>query len=291
MPRTNFVPSQHGFLFKNTFVNHIGPAITTQGLCGGMVLAALRYYLHNIPIPTHTASDFGPGRTDPAEGTRLREYIYACQVDSYGPLGLASALNWVTSASFDTQYDWSVTEFGRICAQLRTTNVPIVLGLRVHEYGNPFGHQVLAIGFDEAERSVLIYDPNYPNEECRLQLDPASRTIKHLQSGVHSLDYDRYSSFFITGCRVEAPPPAYIDLGLQSGVTVRPRSLPAVTGESLDAEPTVRNFGDFPAPIERASCRLAPTQTQSRRRRRFPAAPARWPKRARQKCSPSVGAF
>ncbi len=45
MPRLNFVPERDGWHFVNNFENRILPGVlfnvSTQGLCGGMVMTAL----------------------------------------------------------------------------------------------------------------------------------------------------------------------------------------------------------------------------------------------------------
>jgi hypothetical protein len=51
---TTFKPSKHGFHFKNSFKGPI------QGLCGGMVWAALDRYFGNVNKPI-------PGNTEPPE--------------------------------------------------------------------------------------------------------------------------------------------------------------------------------------------------------------------------------
>jgi len=51
MPRTEFIPSRHGFDFANQYTNYLALGITTHGRCGGMAYAALDYYCHNTPIP------------------------------------------------------------------------------------------------------------------------------------------------------------------------------------------------------------------------------------------------
>ena len=55
MPRTSFIPSQHGFHFINNYTNYfidVFPLrITTAGRCGGMAYAALDYFHNRVPIP------------------------------------------------------------------------------------------------------------------------------------------------------------------------------------------------------------------------------------------------
>ena len=199
MSRTGFVPNRNGFHFENTFVNQIVGAIRTYGLCGGMSLAASRYYKRNIPIPFQTVL--------PRENSTLRDYIYSCQMESYGPFGLLSAVNWITmpAVSFEDQFRWCFGEFDRIKPHINCDN-PIVIGLR--HRGSPGGHQVLAIGYDEAPRRISVYDPNYPNEERLITMDESSRRLVYSRyNGGEGLD-TVWSSFFITGCSIgnQVPP-------------------------------------------------------------------------------------
>ncbi|HEX8567982.1 MAG TPA: hypothetical protein VF648_20255 [Pyrinomonadaceae bacterium] len=260
MPRTNFIPSRHGFHFANNFVNTIidlssifpNARLETEGLCGGVALAALRYFQHAMPIPTHQASDFGARNIVPPVGSRLRQFIYDCQMASYGPFGLLSAINWMTlpGVTFDAQFDWSLNEFSRIKSHLDATNQPTVLGLRRRQAGNPFGHQVLAIGYDENPKRVYCYDSNRPDEEMMIRIDEAARRLVYSRSDESGGDAERWSSLFLTGANVPPERPTYLDLGIQEGIILRPQndSSPRV-GERLEIELVVRNFGDYPARV------------------------------------------
>lgn len=258
MTRTNFIPSQHGFHFGNSFNNYniflpiLPVPIPFGGLCGGMVLASLRYYLHRLPIPTHTTCDFDGVVVWPlgSTGSRLRQYLVACQRDSYGPLGDASAVNWFTPpwVTFETQFDWTLNEFVRVKNHIDTTGEPVVIGLR-RRTDTPFGHQVLAIGYDENPKCVYVYDPNFPNMEHTLRIDEGARRLVGPHNGNFS-DPEWWSSFFVTDAIARPDRPPYFDLGLQEGITVRTASASPRVGERLEVELLVRNFGDFPAQFQ-----------------------------------------
>lgn len=202
--RLDFQPSRHGFHFVNTFINHVSPGITTSGLCGGMSLAAARYWLNRVPIPPQTAADFPDGTPPgvPPVGSVLHGYIYGCQLASFGPLGLVSAANWVTFpwVTWDNQFDWSVQEFAAV-RRLSNEGIPTVLGLRRRE-GGPMGHQVLAYGYDANDWRLFVYDPNYPDVEKCLRLNHTTRRIEYDGSGS-----PEWSSYFVTGCPIEGGPP------------------------------------------------------------------------------------
>jgi len=202
--RLDFQPAHHGFHFANTFINHVVPGITTYGLCGGMVLGAARYWLNHVPIPPQTAADF-PGGTPPGVppvGSTLHGYIYGCQLASYGPLGLLSAINWVTlpTVTLEDQFAWSMEQFGAVRHRIDEGS-PVVLGLRRRE-GGPVGHQVLAYGYDAPNWRLFVYDPNYPDVEKCLRLNQATQRIEY--DGPASPEW---SSYFDTGCPVAGPPP------------------------------------------------------------------------------------
>lgn len=239
MRRIDFVPAKHGFHFTNLFVNNVAPGITTYGLCGGMALAAARYWMNGVPVPTHVASDFPDGSPAgvPPPGSTLHGYIYGCQMESFGPLGVVSAANWVTMPwiTLRNQFDWSVAEFSSV-RQSIDAGVPVVVGLR-RVVGGPMGHQVLAYGYDESDLRVFVYDSNYPDQEKCLRLDPNTATIAYDGAGS-----PQWSSYFITGCAMRGPRPDYLDLGLQQGLTVRATE-PVQAGTRVDIDVTVRNFG------------------------------------------------
>ena len=82
---THFDPSRNGFRFENTFKNDLGAGARSDGLCGGMMYAAMDYFLASLPIP---AIDYRP-----AIGTPLQSYLYdrqttqiASNVDRYADM-------------------------------------------------------------------------------------------------------------------------------------------------------------------------------------------------------------
>jgi hypothetical protein len=198
---TGFSPRRHGFRFVNSFVNRIVGGISTEGLCGGMCLAAARYYKRGRPIPTQTSL--------PRENSVLRNYIFGCQMESYGPLGPLSAANWITMpwVNFDEQFRWCLGEFNRLKPMI-DNDEPVVIGLRTRQQGNPVGHQVLAIGYDEPPRRVYLYDPNYPNETEMFTLDESRRRLVYARQNGGGVFDNMWAAFFITGCSIgnQLPP-------------------------------------------------------------------------------------
>lgn len=180
MPKTAFNPANHGFRFANNFQNHrfIGPIhISVGGRCGGMVYAALDYFLNALPIPPDTAL--------PAEGSVLSTYISERQDKSItNTLDLwaervVNPFGWRTAEFFH----WGLPsqangQFGRLKSCIdKKASVP--LGLFAPGSGGFGGHhQVLAIGYESGARDqdlrIIVYDPNYPGIECVLRPDVAN---------------------------------------------------------------------------------------------------------------------
>jgi hypothetical protein len=171
---TDFEPSRHGFSFVNTFTNNFISEfdVRTGGLCGGMVYSALDYYYADVPIPRQDWK--------PAEGERLRDYIYARQVTS-----LESNLDrWaeltVNPFGWRNQefFNWGLQGFGggqlEVLKRQLDAGRPVPLGLRSCGDSCSGDHQVLAIGYDmgrydgrlgahKTDLKIFIYDPNHPN--------------------------------------------------------------------------------------------------------------------------------
>ena len=171
--RTAFDPAIHGFRFSNRFQNHrfIGPIhINLDGRCGGMVYAALDFFLAEMQIP--------PDTTLPPEGSVLSTYISERQDNSimatvdlwaeriFNPFGWRTAefFHWGLPSQQDGQ-------FTRIRASVDRQR-PVPLGLFAPGSGGfAAHHQVLAIGYDfrpghNDELRIMVYDPNYPGAPC-----------------------------------------------------------------------------------------------------------------------------
>lgn len=190
--RTAFAPTLHGFKFANRFKNLTGVFdITTGGLCGGMVYAALDYYYAHKRIPQQTYM--------PAEGTRLQSYLYTRNwneiernLHRWGELGFNPA-----GARNREIFGWGLQvgsgRLGEMMASIdRGRPIPLSLqmcgddcacrgggGGRVDCPGN---HVVLAIGYElgryrgiqgehPEDVRIFIYDPNVPGQTLTLRAD------------------------------------------------------------------------------------------------------------------------
>jgi len=196
---TGFLASQHGFHFDNRFPSvpdlqihtplgdlKIGDA--ANGLCGGMVYAALDYFNAGLPVPADAAA--------PASGG-LFDYLVSRLLFSFdlpsGPLRYAELMNprfpdgqSILGRFFPSLNGraWTMIrqEWPVIKAELDAGR-PCPLGLIKVKSGdlNQMGHnhQVLATGYDlnGTDLAVFIYDPNFAgNDAVTLRLSLADPT-------------------------------------------------------------------------------------------------------------------
>ena len=193
--RLPFQPGLHGFHFRNAFRNHYTggfPPVSTAGLCGGMVLAAFNYFRYGLPIPPHTDAeiDFNvnfellrtlPGTTD------LVDYIFHSQVATYENISILAFLG-PDNPSFND-------EFGKVRARIDRGQY-LSLGLKLRPGVDGMGHQVLCYGYDPDTQAVLVYDPNYPDEEMAITAQRVgNENFIYLQGAFGSTD-DRYRAMF-----------------------------------------------------------------------------------------------
>jgi hypothetical protein len=166
----DFNPAKHGFHFPNLFKNQ-SAALATDGLCGGMTLAAFNYFRYKIPIPPHREEDidytvsFDLGlRTISAEP--LIEYIFNSQIATFTNISVAAFIGPV-----DPDY---VTEFNKAKARIDRKEF-LVLGLKIISGG--LGHQVLCYGYDPVGLKLFVYDPNTPDIESVITPSADRKTI------------------------------------------------------------------------------------------------------------------
>lgn len=190
--RTRFDPSVHGFRFANTFPNNFIPEfdVRTNGLCGGMVYAALDYFNTSTPLPTQNY--------EPGEGTPLRTYLYHRQTNSivdHNHVKWAElSVNPFGSRNAEF-YRWGLEgPGGRLDALKREIDAgrPAPLGLKGCNEGCKGDHQVLAIGYDVGSYTgdmgpalrqvkIFVYDPNFPGETLTLVPYPEASQYRYLE--------------------------------------------------------------------------------------------------------------
>lgn len=184
-----FLPSSNGFGFPNRFprvpVRRIGiPGVVSipigdasNGLCGGMALAARDYLEAGRPPPQDT--------DPPAEGTPLFRFLVDRLFDSFDlPVGPARYLELMSPVIPDGDGALSrlgigprgrarrmiTEEWPRIRADIDGGH-PSPLGLVRVKSWNPLdlklNHQVLAYGYrvEDGELVLRVYDPNRPGDD------------------------------------------------------------------------------------------------------------------------------
>lgn len=193
---TRFDPAVHGFRFINNFSNNVIPEFDyrTDGLCAGMVFAALDYFNSNpaVPLPTQ---DYSPG-----EGSPLRSYLYQRQMDSIMDrnhvkwIELSVNPEGIRNGEF---YRWGLEKGGRLDELKRRIRAgqPVPIGLKSCGNNCAGDHVVLAIGYDVGTFTgefvdgpsgnqhlvkIYVYDPNSPGQRSVLVADPY-RSVFHMQ--------------------------------------------------------------------------------------------------------------
>jgi hypothetical protein len=177
-----FVPSWHGFQFGNIFSGYPLPLTIPQlpffldvpkgyGLCGGMSSAAADFLLAGRKSPASTQA--------PEAGSRIHQYLFRRQIDSFGRLGQAvvKVARWTALPNEGKRgtFQRSYNEYKKIRARLNRQE-PVLLALIYDRASNPAelihriwnNHQVLAYRHTQgSDKSVVIhvYDPNYPGND------------------------------------------------------------------------------------------------------------------------------
>ena len=156
--RLDFVPAIHGFHFQNFFQNKNGP-VKTDGLCGGMCLAAFNYFRYHIPIPPHRNANINftvyfdlALRTSGADA--LTDYIFQSQIATYTNISIANFIG-----PLDPDYN---QEFNKVKSRIDRGEY-LILGLK--DRVGSLGHQVLVYGYDVNGSKIIVYDPNQNDVE------------------------------------------------------------------------------------------------------------------------------
>jgi hypothetical protein len=177
-----FLPSRHAFAFDNAWPDQPAVVLPTPfgdigignaggGLCGGMVFAALDYWLAGRL----------PGVERPPAGAPLYRYIVNRLIDSWHvPVGIAQYYQWMALPDADRVIKlfghqvvaerglrWRTVEvqWPQIKKDL-DRGLPVPVGVVTVASKNPkdlaLNHQVLVFGYraDGSDVTVRVYDPN-----------------------------------------------------------------------------------------------------------------------------------
>jgi hypothetical protein len=232
-----FLPSQNGLHFDNSFPDgpalqiELGPATlrignAANGLCGGMVFAALDYWAAGRRPPED--------REPPASGTPLFRYLLRRLIESWhlpaGPLVYLRFMQpWYPDGNqrrgpmtvHGRAWHMVVRQWPLVRAEL-DRGWPCPLGLVKVMSANPAdigkNHQVLAYGYDMAGTAVTVrlYDPNQAdNDDVALSFDTADPTVPLtvvMTPDVSAAPGVRY--FFRVPYRPKSPPAPKSSLGV-----------------------------------------------------------------------------
>jgi hypothetical protein len=221
--------------------------VPTRGRGGGMAYAALDYWCAGLPVPTHTAEDFERAGV-PEDGSRLSDYLYKRQSDSFAACTARQFVTWALAADQPTWADPGViarTSQEQVPRLRRSIDAgrPVVLGLVAATALEDLAsnHQVVAYGYDAGKGDgtirITVYDPDRLDQEVVLTFD-ASRP--YLESSVRG---ERWRGCFVQDYIPERPP--YQDLAVSRGIWVN--SWTPTLGRHFVAQYAVRNYGDHPA--------------------------------------------
>jgi hypothetical protein len=224
-----FLPSRHGFAFRNSWpsapgvtvpspLGSIGVGNAARGLCGGMVFAALDYWRAGIAPPAG----------QPPPGSPLYRYVVRRLITSWQiPAGVARYYRWMSLPDGDSSLDLRgrrlitrpgvsrrtiEAEWPRLRAHLNA-GIPTALGVVTVASANParlgHNHQVLAYGYQVSGSKVAlgVYDPNSgPRDDVRICFDASAPSGTAAFS--HNLDLARpVRGFFVVAYSPAAPPP------------------------------------------------------------------------------------
>jgi hypothetical protein len=227
-PPRDFLPSRDGFAFDNTWPPAPGLPIRTPfgtvglgnaaaGLCGGMVFAALDYWVAGVAPPA----------ARPGPGTPLYRYVVRRLIDSWHlPAGVARYYLWMNLAGQDYRPEvlrqramlhglgWRTSEqhWPRVRASIDGGH-PAALGIVTMASARPGllgrNHQVLAYGYDVSGGLVTlrVYDPNSgPSDDVQIRFDPAAAAQGSAFEHNIGIRWP-VRGFFVTAYSPATPPP------------------------------------------------------------------------------------
>lgn len=180
--RLPFVPSRHGWHFRNDISTDVVALFRTYGLCGGMCLSAINYFRHGLTMPSLRWGDIPSygfvtinGRqwinvptANPGQAHPVFDFIFHSQLATFESGNIHKQMVFPWDNNDPTHYRWSVQdEFPQIKAAIDRGHY-VIIGLRSPTDGEITGHQTLVYGYDDdgGNRTLFMYDPNNPDVEC-----------------------------------------------------------------------------------------------------------------------------
>lgn len=208
--RTNFIPEQHGFKFRNSFdfpdlfqfklpfIRSVPISIDdlVYGLCGGMCFASLDYFNANKPIPEFTNAD--------DINVKLFFHLWERQLESFSSGVVRRVFKWMLLDDKILARTVNQWEIPKLRNKIDSSESAVLALIRVRGISDPTNnHQVLARGYDydanTKDMTIYLYDPNHPLMQPTLSLNLSSpgKGIELTQStgeplrGFFLIDYER----------------------------------------------------------------------------------------------------
>jgi len=178
--RLAFIPKVHGWHFRNDISTQVAGPIRTYGLCGGMCLSALNYFRYGIKIPALNWDQI-PARSkvnvdgidyihvplnNPSEAHPVFDYILHSQIATFQTSNIAKQFVFFTHDNDEQHFAWSVNDEFPLIKRAIDNNNYVIIGLRNAVKGDIMGHQCLVYGYNDENKTLMMYDPNNPDEEC-----------------------------------------------------------------------------------------------------------------------------
>jgi hypothetical protein len=180
----------HGFHFSNGDIKWSFAGVSANALCGGMVYAALDFFLTGRKIPDD--------RLAPIEGRPLHKLIYDRQWDAHRSTGAQFVGSWLPIIG-PLVADTSGVNLGLEYSKLQSylTKRPVAICLT----GGGAGHHLVATACRPGKSvEIEVYDPNYPDENVTLTEVPGKGYVSSVDAAVHR-------GFFVDDHYVTVKPP------------------------------------------------------------------------------------
>ena len=198
---TRFNPVTDGFQFDNSFKNDLSGGARSDGLCGGMMYAALDYFFAGQRVP---GIDYRP-----AIGTTLQTYLLnrqttqiASNLDRFEDMILASGPGADKQGYFERGLNQQT--LGELRAKI-DAGTPVVLALQ--NANDALGHSVLAIGYDmgryrgdlgehKEDLRIFVYDPNHPRQTRTLAPELDNHRYVYTDGFAHD-EHAKWVTYFV----------------------------------------------------------------------------------------------
>ncbi|HEX5150756.1 MAG TPA: hypothetical protein VFW07_04880 [Parafilimonas sp.] len=175
-----FDPVKHGWHFPTNVIADAMGIKRSNGLCGGMSLAAVNYFRYGVNIPSIGYDEFkkanmvdntdlliGSNNVNPVLNFILNSQFAVFESPDFIKQKIALPFpNTKGNHHYASVYD----EFPKIKKAL-DNGCFVIIGLRSIEEGNEACHQTLVYGYNENNSTLYMYDSNNPDEEVIVKSD------------------------------------------------------------------------------------------------------------------------